>query len=38
MRIKISKLIHISDYDFDGTSAVALTEEAKTQPIAYGAA
>jgi dTDP-4-dehydrorhamnose reductase len=33
------KLIHIStDYVFDGTSAVALTEEAKTQPInAYGA-
>jgi dTDP-4-dehydrorhamnose reductase len=28
------KLIHIStDYVFDGTSAVALTEEAKTQPI-----
>jgi dTDP-4-dehydrorhamnose reductase len=33
------KLIHIStDYVFDGTSAVALTEEAKTQPInVYGA-
>jgi dTDP-4-dehydrorhamnose reductase len=34
-----AKLIHIStDYVFDGTSAVALTEEAKTQPInVYGA-
>jgi dTDP-4-dehydrorhamnose reductase len=33
------KLIHVStDYVFDGTSAVALTEEAKTQPInVYGA-
>jgi dTDP-4-dehydrorhamnose reductase len=33
------KLIHIStDYVFDGTSAVALTEEAKTQPVnVYGA-
>jgi dTDP-4-dehydrorhamnose reductase len=33
------KLIHIStDYVFDGTSAVALTEEAKTQPVnEYGA-
>jgi dTDP-4-dehydrorhamnose reductase len=33
------KLIHIStDYVFDGKSAVALTEEAKTQPInVYGA-
>jgi dTDP-4-dehydrorhamnose reductase len=33
------KLIHIStDYVFDGTSAAALTEEAKTQPInVYGA-
>ena len=33
------KLIHIStDYVFDGTSAVALTEEAKTQPMnVYGA-
>jgi dTDP-4-dehydrorhamnose reductase len=33
------KLIHIStDYVFDGTSSVALTEEAKTQPInVYGA-
>ena len=33
------KLIHIStDYVFDGTSSIALTEEAKTQPInVYGA-
>ncbi|MFT6689473.1 MAG: dTDP-4-dehydrorhamnose reductase, partial [Saprospiraceae bacterium] len=32
------KLIHIStDYVFDGTSSIALTEEAKTQPInVYG--
>ncbi|TRX13412.1 dTDP-4-dehydrorhamnose reductase [Flavobacterium gawalongense] len=34
-----AKLIHIStDYVFDGTSSVALTEEAKTQPVnVYGA-
>ena len=33
------KLIHVStDYVFDGTSSIALTEEAKTQPInVYGA-
>ena len=33
------KLIHIStDYVFDGTSAIALTEEAETQPVnVYGA-
>jgi dTDP-4-dehydrorhamnose reductase len=34
----IIKLIHIStDYVFDGTSSIALTEEAETQPInVYG--